>query len=158
MLSMTCIRGVSGMILVIFCDRQSEININNTHEPITWSVRLLYWAYVTAFSQNGLFSDYLFAGNRLLELTWVIRSMKREEKKWRPYAGTSSYLNYANSAFLLLYSSIPILHFLMYPTILCTGSPSFNCEMIVLHNDSRSGIIRVCMRICTTALRNKTIG
>ena len=83
--------------------------------------------------------------------------MKREEKKWRPYAGTSSYRNYANSAFLLLYSSIPILHFLMYPTILCTGSPSFNCEMIVLHNDSRSGNIRVCMRICTTSLRNKTI-
>ena len=40
-------------------------------------------------------------------------------KKWQPYAGTSSYQNYANSAFLLLYSSIPILTFLIYPTILC---------------------------------------
>ena len=83
--------------------------------------------------------------------------MKREEKKWRPYAGTSSYRNYVNSAFLFLYSSIPILHFLMYPTILCTGGPGFSCEMIILHNDSHSGIIRVCMRMCTTALRNKTI-
>ena len=77
--------------------------------------------YVTAFSQSGLFLDYLFAGNRLIELTWVIRSMKREEKKWRPYAGTS-YQNYANSAFLLLYSSIPILPFPYishYPLQIC---------------------------------------
>ena len=85
-----------------------KVYIIHLQEPITWSLQLPYWAYVTAFSQNGLFLDYLFAGNRLLELTWVIRSMKREEKKWRPYAGTSSYQNYANSAFLLLYSSIPI--------------------------------------------------
>ena len=42
-----------------------------------------------------------------------------QRKKWRPYAGTSSYQNYANSAFLLLYSSIPILPFLIYPTTLC---------------------------------------
>ena len=43
-------------------------------------------------------------------------------KKQRPYAGTSSYQNYANSTFLLLYSNIPILHFLIYPTILCKFS------------------------------------
>ena len=41
-------------------------------------------------------------------------------KKWQPYAGTSSYQNYANSAFSLLHSSIPILPFFIYPTILCT--------------------------------------
>ena len=35
-------------------------------------------------SQNGLFLDYLFAGNRLLELAWVIRSMKRGEKNSGP--------------------------------------------------------------------------
>ena len=58
-----------------------------TQEPITWSVQLPYWAYVTAFSQNGLFLDYLFAGNRLLELAWVIRSMKREEKNSGPMRG-----------------------------------------------------------------------
>ena len=40
-------------------------------------------------------------------------------KKWRPYAGTSSYQKYSNSAFLLLYSSIQILPFLIYLTILC---------------------------------------
>ena len=51
-------------------------------EPITWSLQLPYWPYVTAFSQKGLFLDYLVAGNRLLEFTWVIRSMKREGKKW----------------------------------------------------------------------------
>ena len=79
-----------------------------SQEPSTWSLQPPYWTYVTASSQNGLFLDYLFAGNRLHELTWVIRSMKREEKKWRPYAGTSSYQNYANSAFLLLYCCIPV--------------------------------------------------
>ena len=56
-------------------------------QAITWSVQLPYWAYVTAFSQNGLFLDYLFAGNRLLELAWVIRSMKREEKNSGPMRG-----------------------------------------------------------------------
>ena len=91
--------------------------IEPEQEPITWSVQLPYCTYVTAFSQNGLILNYLFAENRLLELTWVIRSMKREEKKWRPYVGTSSCQNYANSTFLLLYSSIPILsfHILLYP-------------------------------------------
>ena len=51
----------------------------------------------------------------------MMRSMKREEKKWRPYAGTS-YQNYANSAFLLLYSSIPILdvpYISHYPLQIC---------------------------------------
>ena len=90
-----------------------------TQESITWSVQLPYWAYVTAFSQNGLFLDLLdlFAVNRILELAWVILSMKRKEKKGGPKPGTSSYQNYANSAFLLLYSSIPILP--LYLTILC---------------------------------------
>ena len=39
-------------------------------------------------------------------------------KIWQPYTGTSSYQNYANSAFLLLYSSFPILPSLIYPSIL----------------------------------------
>ena len=46
----------------------------------------------------------------------MIHEMRR--KIWRPYAGTSSYQNYANSAFLLLYSSFPILPSLIYPSIL----------------------------------------
>ena len=58
-----------------------------SQEPITWSLQPPYWTYVTASSQNGLFLDYLFAGNRLLELTWVIRSMKREEKKMAALRG-----------------------------------------------------------------------
>ena len=36
-----------------------------------------------------------------------------------------------------------------------TGSPSSSCEMIIFRNNSHSGIIRVCMGIFTTALRNK---
>ena len=39
----------------------------------------------------------------------------------------------------------------------CTGGPSSSCEMIILRNNSHGGIIRVCMRIFTTALRNKKI-
>ena len=56
-------------------------------------------------------------------------------KKQRPYAGTSSYQNYANSTFLLLYSNIPILHFLIYPTILCkffTLAKKFVGERIIV--------------------------
>ena len=36
-----------------------------------------------------------------------------------------------------------------------TGGPSSSCEMIILRNNSHDGIIRVCMGIFTTALRNK---
>ena len=36
-----------------------------------------------------------------------------------------------------------------------TGGPSSSCEMIILRNNSHGGIIRVCMGIFTTALRNK---
>ena len=38
-----------------------------------------------------------------------------------------------------------------------TGGPSSSCEMIILRNNSHGGIIRVCMGIFTTALRNKKI-
>ena len=38
-----------------------------------------------------------------------------------------------------------------------TGSPSSSCEMIILRNNSQGGIIRVCMGMFTTALRNKKI-
>ena len=36
-----------------------------------------------------------------------------------------------------------------------TGGPSSSCEMIILPNNSHGGIIRVCMGIFSTALRNK---
>ena len=36
-----------------------------------------------------------------------------------------------------------------------TSSPISSCERIILHNNSHSGIIRACMRIFMTALRNK---
>ena len=38
-----------------------------------------------------------------------------------------------------------------------TDSPGASCEKIILHNNRHGGIIRVCMRIFTTALRNTTI-
>ena len=38
-----------------------------------------------------------------------------------------------------------------------TGSPSFSCEIIILRSISHGGIIRVCMGIFMTALRNKKI-
>ena len=38
-----------------------------------------------------------------------------------------------------------------------TGGPSSSCEMIILRNNSHGRIIRVCMGIFTTALRNKKI-
>ena len=38
-----------------------------------------------------------------------------------------------------------------------TGGLSFGCEVIILRNNSHSRIIRVCMAIFTTALRNEKI-
>ena len=38
-----------------------------------------------------------------------------------------------------------------------TGGPSSSCEMIILRNKSHGEIIRVCMGIFTTALRNKKL-
>ena len=38
-----------------------------------------------------------------------------------------------------------------------TGGPSSSCEMIISRNNGHGGIIRVCMGIFTTALRNKII-
>ena len=38
-----------------------------------------------------------------------------------------------------------------------TGGPSSSYEMIILRTNSHGGIIRVCMGIFTTALRNKKI-
>ena len=38
-----------------------------------------------------------------------------------------------------------------------TGGSSSSCEMIILRNNSHGRIIRVCMGIFTTALRNKKI-
>ena len=40
-------------------------------------------------------------------------------------------------------------------SICTTGGPSSSCEMIILRNNGHGGIIRVCMGIFTTALRNK---
>ena len=39
----------------------------------------------------------------------------------------------------------------------CTGGPSSSCEMIILRNNGHGEIIRVCMGIFTTALRNEKI-
>ena len=38
-----------------------------------------------------------------------------------------------------------------------TGGPSSSYDMIILRTNSHGGIIRVCMGIYTTALRNKKI-
>ena len=38
-----------------------------------------------------------------------------------------------------------------------TGGPSSSCEMIILRNNGYGGIIRVCIGIFTSALRNKKI-
>ena len=38
-----------------------------------------------------------------------------------------------------------------------TGGPSSSCEMIILRNNGHGGIIRVCIGIFTSALRNKKI-
>ena len=59
---------------------------------------------------------------------------------------------------ILYLLSVPIVFFwigLLGP-ISSTGGPSSSCEMIILRNNGHGGIIRVCMGIFTTALRNKS--
>ena len=63
--------------------------------------------------------------------------MKHEGKKWRTNASTSSYQNYANSAFVpcipvfqsLLSLPYISLHILTYPTILCTLFTLSTCRV-----------------------------
>ena len=66
--------------------------------------------------------------------------MKHEGKKWRTNASTSSYQNYANSAFVpcipvFQYSNLSFpyltytLHILTYPTILCTLFTLSTCRV-----------------------------
>ena len=71
-----------GVKLLNFCLTSTRQGHWACQEPITWSVQLLpYWLYVTVFSQNGLFLDYLFAGNRLLELTLSDTIHEKRRKK-----------------------------------------------------------------------------
>ena len=44
---------------------------------------------------------------------------------------------------------------LFFSTRSRTDGPCSSCEMIILQNKSRGGIIRVCMGIFTTALKKK---
>ena len=71
---------------------------------------------------HGIFTerfilDYLFAGNRLLALAWVIRSMKREEKNGGPMRGCL-HIETTQIPPFFCYPSL-ILPFLIYLTILC---------------------------------------
>ena len=103
-------------------------------EPITWSLQLPCWPYVTAFSKNGLFLDYLVAGNRLLEFTWVIRSMKREGKKWW------GRLHIKTTQIPPFFCCIPILPLFIYPTILC--------KFFRLAKKIRKSVDHRCIFIC----------
>ena len=78
-----------------------------------------------------------------------------------PYAVTLVFLNSSLNPVIYCWKMGPIRRTLM--DIMrdifnrFTGGPSSSCEMITLRNNSHGGIIRVCMGIFTTALRNKKI-
>ena len=84
----------------------------------TWSIQLSYWDNERNGSQNGLFSEYFFAGNRPLELT----GSKIHETR-RKNGGLMRGRLHIKTDFLLLYSSIPILPFLtLHIPLLVKGS------------------------------------
>ena len=87
----------------------------------TWSIQLSYWDNERNGSQNGLFSEYFFAGNRPLGLTGsTIHETRRKN------GGLMRGLLHIKTDFLLLYSSIPILPFLnltLHIPLLVKGSP-----------------------------------
>ena len=85
----------------------------------TWSIQLSYWDNERNGSQNGLFSEYFFAGNRPLGLT----GSKIHETR-RKNGGLIRRRLHIKTDFLLLYSSIPILPFLtLHIPLLVKGSP-----------------------------------
>ena len=87
----------------------------------TWSIQLSYWDNERNGSQNGLFSEYFFAGNRPLGLTGsTIHETRRKN------GGLMRRRLHIKTDFLLLYSSIPILPFLnltLHIPLLVKGSP-----------------------------------
>ena len=87
----------------------------------TWSIQLSYWDNERNGSQNGLFSEYFFAGNRLLGLTGsTIHETRRKN------GGLMRGRLHIKTDFLLLYSSIPILPFLnltLHIPLLVKGTP-----------------------------------
>ena len=85
----------------------------------TWSIQLSYWDNERNGSQNGLFSEYFFAGNRPLGLT----GSKIHETRIKN-GGLMRRRLHIKTDFLLLYSSIPILPFLtLHIPLLVKGSP-----------------------------------
>ena len=85
----------------------------------TWNIQLSYWDNERNGSQNGLFSEYFFAGNRPLGLT----GSKIHETR-RKNGGLIRRRLHIKTDFLLLYSSIPILPFLtLHIPLLVKGSP-----------------------------------
>ena len=87
----------------------------------TWSIQLSYWDNERNGSQNGLFSEYFFAGNRPLGLTGcTIHETRRKN------GGLLRGRLHIKTDFLLLDSSIPILPFLnltLHIPLLVKGSP-----------------------------------
>ena len=87
----------------------------------TWSIQLSYWDNERNGSQNGLFSEYFFAGTRPLGLT----GSKIHETR-RKNGGLMRRRLHIKTDFLLLYSSIPILPFLnltLHIPLLVKGTP-----------------------------------
>ena len=117
--------------------------VNKHHqEPITWSVQLPYSPYVTAFSQNGLFLDYLFAGNRLPELTEVMRSMKRVEKNG---CHMRERLHIKTTQILLFFCCIPVFQSFLSLHI----PPSFADVFTLAKKISRSADhCCICLFVC----------
>ena len=87
----------------------------------TWNIQLSYWDNERNGSQNGLFSEYFFAGNRPLGLTGsTIYETRRKN------GGLMRGRLHIKTDFLLLYSSIPILPFLnltLHIPLLVKGTP-----------------------------------
>ena len=67
-------------------------------------------------------------------------------------------INFHTFVFAVSLRMIPLVKICSKKKIhISTGGPNSSCEMIILRNNSHGGIIRVCMGIFTTALRNKII-
>ena len=76
---------------------------------------------------------------------------------WRLFANVNEYKVSKFEACYMEYFCLQYLAFYVFFKRDIKGGSSSSCEMIILRNNSYGGIIRVCMGIFTTALRNKKI-
>ena len=132
--------------------RQSTVTLKNLHgvnheNQLAHNLKKLSQIVRRNFSPS---TGELFSWRKTAKEVWKDYAQDKNTcAKWTTYLSKKRW--------------IPLAHcvqrkwLLKFYVKLSTGGPSSSCKMIILRSNSHGGIMRVCMGIFTTALRNKTI-